>query len=167
MMKRYAFLLLLCFNAGFAQAQKDSISNILFLAGASTPELAHVGLGAKLGNRNMIAVAFGIAPTWGGIWPAWSVEHRIYFKSLRDASVRRNWLLKQGYTYFTTDGESAIAFTVGTESRNKRRPHRGWTIDAGVFLLFQTDGWENRWGPALRFQYYSLFKRNQPIKNQN
>jgi hypothetical protein len=59
-------------------AQKERISKARFITGLSGPELLHAGVTYRVANFSQFGLNAGIGPTLGGIWPALSLEHRLY-----------------------------------------------------------------------------------------
>lgn len=98
----------------------------------------------------------------GGIWPAISVEHRLYIGKNNERINQKVWFFRQGTTFFPS-AESPQQFTlnltVGKDILFKNIKN-GITIDAGVFYLPESESSSiilvrslNLW-PALRFEFY-------------
>lgn len=160
--QKLSLLLLLQLNVLILFAQEDSLTKTKFAIGLSAPELFHAGVNIDLTKYNQLGFSAGVGPSWGTVWPTLNVEHRLYFGKIMEATNRRRWFFKQGFTYFTAaDDQSALTFTFGADLKSKAR-NRGWTIDLGAFILFQSDYDEkDKIYPALRFQYYSYFKKSK------
>jgi hypothetical protein len=161
-MKKLFILLLLQITTLLVVAQEDSLTKTKFVIGLSAPELLHAGVNIDFTKYNQLGVSAGIGPSWGSVWPTLNIEHRFYFGKIMEATNRRRWFFKQGFTYFAADDDqSALTFTLGADLKSKAA-NRGWTIDLGAFILYQSEnGRENQVYPALRFQYYSYFKKNK------
>lgn len=151
-----------------AAAQTDTLTKVKLVIGVSAPELAHAGLSLDLGKHNQLGMSAGIGPTWGGVWPSFNAEHRLYMGNLREKIKRRVWFIRQGIHYFPGGDDVAASLSAGLDFRSGRR-HNGWTIDAGIFYLFPEE--RNRYRsvyPSLRFQFYNYFKKagsNKPVIN--
>lgn len=153
--------LTLCFQLVFLSlsAQSDSLAKTRFVVGLSAPELLHLGINLNISKSSQVGFAAGIGPTWGGTWPTLNLEHRLYIGKINEFTNRKIWFVRQGGTYFTAGKEGAATLTVGADFKNRHR-NRGWTIDAGAFILFRNRlDYSNLIYPALRFQYYSYFKK--------
>jgi hypothetical protein len=161
-MPKVSLIILLHILTSTAIAQEDSLTKTKFVIGLSAPELFHAGVNIDLTKYNQVGFSAGVGPSWGTVWPTLNVEHRLYFGKLVPQTNRRRWFFKQGFTWFTAaDDQSALTFTFGADLKSKAR-NRGWTIDLGAFILFQSENdRENMLGPALRFQYYSYFKKSK------
>lgn len=161
-MKKLFIILLFQITILIVAAQEDSLTKTKFVIGLSAPELLHTGVNIDLTKYNQLGVSAGIGPSWGSVWPTLNVEHRLYFGKIIQETKRRRWFFKQGFTYFAAeDDQSALTFTFGADLKSKARK-RGWTIDLGAFVLFQSENdRENMIYPALRFQYYSYFKKSK------
>ena len=159
-MKNSALLISLLLVALIVNAQKDSLTASRFAGGLSAPELLHLGVNVDLGKSNQLGLNAGIGPTWGGIWPTVSAEHRLYFGNISTLTNRRKWFFRQSFTYFPAgENDRCLTLTGGADLRSKTR-NRGWTIDAGIYILSQKyEDRRNMIFPALRFQYYSYFKK--------
>jgi hypothetical protein len=161
-MQKLFFIALLQIIALTVVAQEDSLTKAKFVIGLSAPELFHAGVNIDLTKYNQVGFSAGVGPSWGTVWPTLNIEHRLYFGKPVAETNRRRWFFKQGFTWFTAaDDQSALTFTFGADLKSKAS-NRGWTIDLGAFILFQSenDG-ENMVYPALRFQHYSYFKKNK------
>jgi hypothetical protein len=140
-------------------AQDMSLTKTKFVVGAAAPELLHVGVGVDLTTINQLGLSVGVGPTWGGVWPALSAEHRLYFGNVQASTNRRKLFFRQGATYYPAGDEAAGVLSLGIDLKSKKA-NKGWTIDAGYFLLFpRTDDRQRDSFPALRFQYFSYFKK--------
>ncbi|QIL77293.1 hypothetical protein [Hymenobacter sp. HDW8] len=158
-MKKLGLLLLFQLTVWGAFAQDTSLTKTKFVVGVSGPELLHLGVGVDVTTYNQLGVTVGVGPTWGGVWPTINAEHRLYFGKLQPATNRRKFFFRQGATYYTAGDEGAGVLSLGIDLRSKKA-NKGWTIDAGYFLFIPVD--EDRYRksfPALRFQYYSYFKK--------
>lgn len=127
------------------------------MTGISAPELLHAGVTYRIANASQLGLNVRAAPTWGGIWPAISLEHRLYV-GRDDARInQRTWFFRQGTTFFPS-AESPQRFTldltVGKDILFKDIKN-GITIDAGLFYL-QRDEAATDLVPALRFEFYFL-----------
>jgi hypothetical protein len=158
-MRKSVYGLAFSFCSLLVQAQTDSMSPARFVIGISAPELLHAGLAFNLGMGSQLGASVGIGPTWGGVWPSVNAEHRLYLGKTNQTTKRRTWFLRQGLSYFTAGPDLAATFSFGADLKSKRRD-RGWTMDAGMFYLFpgERDRRRNVF-PAVRFQYYSYFKK--------
>jgi hypothetical protein len=161
-MPKLYFLVLLQLLVLTGSTQADTLGKSRFAIGLSAPELFHAGMSVDLGKYNQIGFSAGIGPSWGTVWPTLNIEHRLYFGKPSQLTNRRKWFFKQGATYFTAaEDQSALTLTVGSDLKSKAS-NRGWTIDAGVFILFQSENdAENQMYPALRFQYYIYSKKRK------
>jgi len=163
-MKKYNFILL--FTIGIlvvneVNGQIDSLSKTRFVIGLGAPELLHVGVNQELSKFNQIGINAGLGPTWGGVWPTFSIEHKLYFKDLSDPLTGRKWFFRQGVTFFPSgDGEFALTFTFGKDFKSKTK-NEGLILDFGgiIFIDKSEYGNNNQFWPALRFQYYTYFKK--------
>jgi hypothetical protein len=152
--------LLLAFNlTTLIVPAQDSLTRTRFVIGLSGPELLHTGININLAKFSQVGLSAGIGPSWGEVWPTLNFEHRLYLGKINKFTQRKQWFFKQGATYFPAGDQAALTFTVGGDLKSKAR-ERGWTIDAGIFILYQKDeDLENKIYPALRFQYYAYFKK--------
>ncbi|WP_133273765.1 hypothetical protein [Hymenobacter radiodurans] len=140
-------------------AQDMSMTKTKFVVGVSGPELLHAGVGFDLTSINQLGFTVGVGPTWGGVWPTLNAEHRLYFGKVQASTNRRKLFFRQGATYFTEDEEGAGVLSLGIDLKSKKA-NRGWTIDVGYFLLFpRTEDRHRDSFPAVRFQYFSYFKK--------
>jgi hypothetical protein len=141
-----------------ASGQRDTLTKLKLVIGAFVPELAHAGLLVDLGKHNQLGVTAGIGPTWGGVWPSFNAEHRLYFGSLREKTKRRLWFFRQSIHYFPAGDDVAASLSAGLDLRSGHR-QTGWTIDAGMsFLINNGDRYRNSF-PCVRFQFYNYFKK--------
>jgi hypothetical protein len=161
-MPRFCFLILLHLSVLTGRAQADTLTKARFVIGLSAPELLNAGLNIDLGKSSQIGISAGIGASWGTVWPTLNIEHRLYFGKLSESTNRRKWFFRQGATYFTAaENQSAITFSVGADLKSKAS-NKGWTIDLGGFILFQSQrDRNNQIYPAFRFQHYNYFKRSK------
>ncbi|SMB89889.1 hypothetical protein SAMN00120144_0993 [Hymenobacter roseosalivarius DSM 11622] len=140
-------------------AQDMGLTKTKFVIGVSAPELLHAGVGFDLTTINQLGFTVGVGPTLGGVWPTVSAEHRLYFGKVQASTNRRKLFFRQGAIYYTAGDEGAGVLSLGIDLKSKKA-NRGWTIDAGYFLLFPRtrDRYRDSF-PALRFQYFSYFKK--------
>ncbi|MBC6607209.1 hypothetical protein H8B13_10295 [Hymenobacter sp. BT188] len=140
-------------------AQDVALTRTKFVVGVSGPELLHLGVGVDVTTYNQLGFTVGVGPTWGGVWPTLNAEHRLYFGNVQVGTNRRKLFFRQGVTYFTEGEEGAGVLSLGIDLKSKKA-NRGWTIDAGYCLLFPRtkDRYRDSF-PALRFQYFSYFKK--------
>lgn len=150
----------LCFSLSHnLLAQEEVRKPTRFIAGLSGPELLHIGITQKLSNSSQLGFSVGVAPTWGGIWPSFNIEHRLYFGGRNPA---KSWFFRQGSTFFPSARKSqkfTLNLTVGKDF-SLGKFHNGLTIDLGVFHLPESESSSlllskslNLW-PALRFEFY-------------
>ncbi|MBD0297113.1 MAG: hypothetical protein ICV84_18260 [Flavisolibacter sp.] len=160
-MKKFSISLFFASTVILVSAQTDSLTKTKFVFGLSAPELLHIGVGFDVTRFNQLGVSAGIGPTWGGVWPSLNAEHRLYFGPISEFTHRRKWFFRQGLSYFTSNGDLSGTLTIGVDLTSRRRI-KGWTIDAGFLHLFKdrNDGYVTNF-PALRFQYYSYFKKGK------
>ena len=156
-----AIVLLFLFSLNLA-AQKETPNKLRIVAGLSAPELLHAGITYRIANISQVGLNAGIAPSWGMVWTAISLEHRLYL-GRNDARLnQKTWFFRQGTTFFPP-AESPQQFTfnltVGKDIPFKNIKN-GITIDAGVFYLPESENSSiilvrslNLW-PALRFEFY-------------
>ena len=160
-MQKSCFILLLAFWFFNATAQ-DSLSKTRWVGGLSVPELLHLGMATRITPFSMLGISAGVGPTWGGLWPSVNAEHRLYPGARSANKGRKQWFLRQSISYFPSGKDVVFAFTVGVDLRSKRSSS-GWTIDAGVLQLRPDEkGEQARYLPALRFQFYGLFRKRKP-----
>ncbi|MEJ7692206.1 hypothetical protein [Daejeonella sp.] len=143
-------------------AQQETISKTRFVVGLSGPELLHAGLTYRLANSSQFGLNAGAGPTAGGVWPAISLEHRLYIGKNDERSNQKTWFFRQGTTFFPS-AVSSQQFTLnltGGKDILFRNNQNGITIDAGIFYLPESDRSSiilvrslNLW-PALRFEFY-------------
>jgi hypothetical protein len=158
-MKNLGLLLVFQMIVLGVSAQDVALTKTKFEIGLSAPELLHTGVGFDLTTFNQLGFSVGVGPTWGGVWPALSAEHRLYFGNVQASTNRRKLFFRQGVTYYPAGDEAAGVLSVGIDLKSKKT-NKGWTIDAGYFLLFpRTEDRHRDSFPALRFQYYSYFKK--------
>lgn len=161
-MKYLSLLLIFVVSNLSAFGQKDKIGNTRFVIGVSGPELLHAGFTYRIANASQLGINAGLAPTWGGVWPALSLEHRLYFGKNDQRTNQKTWFFRQGTTFFTeasSPQQFTLNLTVGKDIIFKNINH-GITIDAGVFYLPENEessiilvrSWD-LW-PALRFELY-------------
>lgn len=142
-------------------AQTDTLTKTKIVIGLSAPELLHLGINVDLSKWNQLGISAGVGPSWGQAWPTLSLEQRFYFGNIGELTNRRKWFFRQSGTWFPAGKEGAGTLTLGIDFKSKH-PNRGWTIDAGVFDLFRNRrDYKNLLYPALRFQYYSYFKKSK------
>ena len=123
----------------------------------------HIGANYDIAKISQLGFSAGIGPTWGGVWPTLNLEHRLYFGKANQITARKQLFFRQGVTWFTAsdDDQFSLNFTVGGDL-NSKSAKRGWTIDGGLLILFQDDvERKTMLFPALRFQYYSYFKKRK------
>lgn len=160
-MKRFC-LVLLAGSCFLNIAAQEPLSKTRILCGLSAPELLHLGVATQITRSNMVGISAGVGPTWGGLWPSVNAEHRLYLGPSNRTTGRRQWFLRQSVSYFPGGEDVVFALTAGADLRSKR-PGSGWTVDAGVWQLIPDEkGEQARYAPALRFQYYGLFRRHSP-----
>lgn len=152
---------LLFFNCN-AFAQTKQASKARFVIGLSGPELLHAGITYRLANISQLGFNAGIGPTSGGVWPAISLEHRLYLGK-NDARInQKTWFFRQGTTFFPSaisTQQFTLNLTIGKDLLFKNT-NSGITIDAGVFYLPESERSSiilirslNLW-PALRFEFF-------------
>jgi len=145
--------------------QERKISKTRFVAGLSGPELLHAGLTYKLANISQLGLNGGIGPSYGQIWTAVSLEHRLYFGQTNEKINDKTWFCRQGTTFYPSANKTSqfsFNLTVGKDIpfRNFKN---GISIDIGFFYLAGSEDSSiilvrslNLW-PALRFElYFSL-----------
>jgi hypothetical protein len=143
-------------------AQNDKISKTRFVTGLSAPELLHVGVTYRVANASQFGLNAGGGPTLGGIWPAISLEHRLYFGENNERTNQKAWFCRQGTTFFPS-AQSSQQFTFNLTAGKDilfKNSNNGITIDAGVFYLPKSESSSiilvrslNLW-PAFRFEFY-------------
>lgn len=143
-------------------AQKKIPGKTRFVLGLSVPELIHAGVTYRLANASQLGLNAGAGPTLGGVWPAISLEHRLYIGKNDERSNQKTWFFRQGATFFPSARSSqqfTLNLTVGKDILFKNFKN-GISIDAGVFHLPGSERSSvilvrslNLW-PALRFEFY-------------
>lgn len=98
--KIFLLVSVLALQLSVAVAQTDTLTKVKLLIGISVPELAHAGLSLDLGKHNQLGMSAGIGPTWGGVWPSFNAEHRLYFGNLREKTKKRIPFFRQAFTTF-------------------------------------------------------------------
>ncbi|HEX5552593.1 MAG TPA: hypothetical protein VFX43_05030 [Chitinophagaceae bacterium] len=142
------------------RAQTEKVSKTRFVIGLSDPELLHAGVTFRIANASQLGLNVGAGPTLGGVWPAISLEHRLYVGKDNERVNQKTWFFRQGTTFFTS-AESPQQFTlnltVGKDLLFKNIKN-GITIDAGLFYLPRDErsstGRSFFLVPALRFEFY-------------
>jgi hypothetical protein len=142
--------------------QKVKISRTKFVAGLSAPELLHLGVTYRIANISLVGINAGLGPTWGGVWPGISLEHRLYFGKNKVKTNQKSWFCRQGTTFFPSGlapQKFTFNLTLGKDILFKKG-NNGITIDAGVFYLPHSEMSSvilvrslSLW-PALRFEFY-------------
>jgi len=152
-----AIVILFPFNLNLA-AQKDIPPKLRIVAGISGPELLHAGITYRIANISQVGLNAGVAPSWGMVWTAISLEHRLYL-GRNDARLnQKTWFFRQGTTFFPpaeSPQQFTLNLTVGKDIPFKNIKN-GIAIDAGVFYLSNRKNSappRSLW-PALRFQFY-------------
>ena len=143
-------------------AQKEKINKTRFVIGLSGPELLHAGMTYRVANISLIGLNAGAGPTLGGIWPAISLEHRLFLGKNDERTHQKTWFFRQGTTFFPSAGSSqkfTLNLTVGKDILFKNI-RNGITIDTGLFYLPGSESSSiilvrslNLW-PAVRFEFY-------------
>jgi len=160
LMLRLILLYLLTLSISTLALGQEQENKARLAIGISAPEMLHFGLGIDISKSNQLGFYGGIGPSWGTIWTSLNVEHRWYFGNLSDATNRKKWFFKQGYSYYPKGDDSIITLTIGKDLKSKNI-NNGWTIDWGLLYLI---GHQRGAGeppaifPALRFQYYGFIK---------
>jgi hypothetical protein len=156
-MRSFILTIACSFLIHIACAQKDSTGKFRFIIGVSAPELLHLGFTYRLADISQLGLNGGGAPSWGEIWWALSLEHRLYVGKNDKRLKLKSWFFRQGTTYFPSarpPQRFTLNLTVGKDLVFKNLS--GLTVDAGVFFL-RTDGTFKQsfkpW-PALRFEFY-------------
>jgi len=162
LMKRYLIVMSFLFSNLALYAQHVEISQARFVAGLSGPELLHAGFTYRIANASQIGVNAGAGPSWGGLWPSVSLEHRLYIGGNAAKTGLRMWFIRQGVTYFPSESPPrhfTLNLTVGRDI-SFRRAKNGITVDAGMFYLPESESSSlvlvsplNLW-PALRAEFY-------------
>lgn len=160
---RYTFLIFLpLFFSMNLYAQEIKPSKTRFVAGIAGPELFHAGIIYQLAPVSKIGFNGGIGPSYGQIWTALSLEHRLYFGKENEKINDKTWFCRQGTTFFPS-AEAPSQFTFNL-TFGKDIPFRnlknGFTVDFGVFYLDDSEDSSlvlvkslNLW-PALRIEFY-------------
>ena len=156
-----AIAILFPFSLNLA-AQKDIPPKLRIVAGISSPELLHAGITDRIANISQVGLNAGVAPSWGMVWTAISLEHRLYLGKNDTRINQKTWFFRQGITFFPaaeSPQQFTLNFTVGKDIPFTKIKH-GITIDAGVFSLPESENSSlilvkslNLW-PALRFEFY-------------
>lgn len=143
-------------------AQDKNVNKTRIVLGISGPELLHAGISQRIANVSQLGISVGAGPTSGGIWPSVNLEHRLYLGKNDKMINQKTWFFRQGTTFFPSAKSSqqfTLNLTVGKDMAFKN-PKNGFTIDAGVFYLPESESSSimlirslNLW-PALRFQFY-------------
>lgn len=140
--------------------QEENISKTRIIAGLSGPELFHAGITYRLADISQLGFNAGIGPSYGEIWPALSLEHRLYFGKNNDKIGYKTWFCRQGTTFFpsaTDPSQFTFNLTIGKDIPFHNIKN-GITIDFGFFYLNGSEDSSvilvrslNLW-PALRFE---------------
>jgi len=149
-----------------ACGQEATISKTRFVAGLSAPELFHLGFTHRVARFSQFGLNAGIGPSWGMVWTAVSLEHRLYFGKTSERTHQKLWFFRQGSTWFPAATEPSQDFTFNLTAGKDipfKNGKNGFTIDLGVFYLPDSEdssvmlvrSW-NLW-PALRFEFYFSF----------
>ncbi len=144
-------------------SQEKKITKARIVTGLSGPELFHVGVTYRLANISQFGFNAGIGPSWGQIWTALSLEHRLYFGKSNEKSNYKTWFCRQGTTFYPSATKPSQHFTfnltLGKDIPFKKIKN-GITIDFGVFYLADSKQSSiilvrslNLW-PALRIEFY-------------
>ncbi len=143
--------------------QEKNISKTRIVTGISGPELFHAGVTYRLANISQLGFNAGIAPSYGLIWSALSLEHRLYFGKNNEKINYKTWFCRQGTTFYPSATKPSQQFscnlTIGKDIPFHNYKN-GITIDLGVFYLNDSEESSiilvrslNLW-PALRFEFY-------------
>lgn len=156
---RETFICGLILITSFSLVAQEKSSKARLGLGLSVPEMIHVGLGVDITTSNQIGVYGGIGPSWNTIWTSLNLEHRLYFGKLSEASNRKQWFIRQSYTYYPPGDDSVITFTLGKDLKSKTSK-AGWTIDFGMFYRLEyvreSESEPGAIIPALRIQFYAF-----------
>lgn len=161
-MKKILFVFLVMIFSMHLSGQEEQIPKTRITAGLSGPELFHAGITYRLANISQLGFNAGIGPSYGEIWPALSLEHRLYFGKNNDKINYKTWFCRQGTTFYpsaTDPSRFTFNLTVGKDIPFHNIKN-GITIDFGVFYLNGSEDSSiilvrslNLW-PALRFEFY-------------
>ncbi len=142
--------------------QERKISKTRFVTGLSGPELLHAGVTYQLANVSQLGINGGIGPSYGQIWSAVSLEHRLYFGNTNEKINGKTWFCRQGTTFYPSAKKPA-QFTFNLTAGKDIPFHNfknGISIDVGFFYLADSEDSSiilirplNLW-PALRFEFY-------------
>ena len=77
-------------------AQHVEISDARFVVGLSGPELLHAGFTYRIANASQLGFNSEAGPSWGGVWPSISLEHRLYVGGNAARTSLRAWFIRQG-----------------------------------------------------------------------
>jgi hypothetical protein len=158
-----AVIALLTFHHTLCAQDEARISRAKIVAGLSGPELIHAGVTYRICDFSQLGFNAGLGPSFGMLWSALSLEHRLYLGKNSARTNQKLWFFRQGTTWFPAETNPSqdltLNLTVGKDIpfRNLKN---GLTIDAGVFYLPDSEtssvilvrSW-NLW-PALRFEFY-------------
>ncbi len=162
MRKLLVLILALIFSINL-YGQEEKVSKTKIVAGISGPELMHAGITYRLANVSQLGFNAGIGPSYGQIWPAISLEHRLYFGKNNEKINYKTWFCRQGTTFYPSATMSSQQFTFNLTIGKDIPFHNiknGITIDLGVFYLADSEESSiilvrslNLW-PALRCEFY-------------
>lgn len=156
MKQLFIIALFVCTSIQHAFTQENKPHKTRFVAGISLPELIHAGVTYRLANWSQLGFSAGLGPTWGGVWPSLSLEHRLYFGKEHPGLKQRTWFCRQGATYFPSaqpPEQFAVDLSVGKDLVFKNNKN-GISIDAGVGYLQREDTEVSDIFPVLRFQFF-------------
>ncbi|HEX5552594.1 MAG TPA: hypothetical protein VFX43_05035 [Chitinophagaceae bacterium] len=142
-------------------AQIERVSKTRFVIGPSLPELLHAGVTYRIANASQLGLNVGASPDIEGVWPAISIEHRLYVGEDHKRSNQKTWFFRQGTTFYPsaeTSRKFTLTLTVGKDILFNKK--NGITIDAGVYYLPHSERSSLilvkslNLLPALRFEFY-------------
>ena len=160
---KYLILILKLFFTLLVIAQNKNVSKNKFVIGIAAPELIHAGYTYRISNNNLVGINAGLAPSFGEVWSAVSIEHRIYLGENDPRINQKTWFCRQGFTFFSSGNDKqkfALNLTGGKDIVFKNLKS-GISIDAGVIYLPNSGSSSISIGkklsllPALRFQFYA------------
>jgi len=161
-MKSSMAIIVLLLSSLTGWAQNGQAGKARAIIGLSGPELLHAGATYRIANASQIGLSAGAGPSLGTIWPALSIEHRLYLGENSERTNQKVWFFRQGTTFFpsaSSGQQFTLTLTAGKDIPFKNAKN-GLTLDAGVFYLPHGEESSvilvrslNLW-PALRFELY-------------
>ncbi|MDH7460362.1 hypothetical protein QEG73_03700 [Chitinophagaceae bacterium 26-R-25] len=148
--------LFVCPSVQHAYTQETKQHKTRFVTGISVPELIHAGVTYRLASWSQLGFNAGLGPTWGGVWPTLSLEHRLYVGNRHPRLGQKTWFCRQGGTYFTAalpPEQFAFDLSLGKDLVFKNA-RNGISIDAGVGYLQRENADVSEFLPVLRFEFY-------------